>query len=94
MITLGAKQLKQHLRKTGTSQRIAGAALGVSGPTVHDWIHGVKRPRLLYREAIAAWSGGVVAVDAWDRLARAPAEEPSVPAVVIDVVPIDAEVPS
>ncbi len=61
----GAIRLGEFLRTNSVSQRAAGLALGVSGPTIHDWITGAKRPRTSHREAIAIWTRDAVSADAW-----------------------------
>jgi transcriptional regulator with XRE-family HTH domain len=61
----GARALQRYMRAHECSQRAAARVLGVSGPTVHAWLGGTKRPRPEMRERIAAWSRGLVPVDAW-----------------------------
>lgn len=41
------------LKINGKTQRQIAKDLGVSAPTVHDWIHGIKMPRMKHVNAIA-----------------------------------------
>lgn len=66
-MVVGATRLQAFLKTHGISQVAAGSALGVSGPTVHDWVTGAKRPKGHHREAISVWTGGEVAADSWLR---------------------------
>jgi DNA-binding transcriptional regulator YdaS (Cro superfamily) len=64
-LTSAAELLQAFLQRNGVTQVAAGLALGVSGPTIYDWVAGKKRPRTHHREAIALWTNGEVVVDAW-----------------------------
>ncbi len=64
-MTSGAAQLHRFLKSNRITQSSMAIALGVSGPTIHDWVSGSKRPRAHYREAIAIWTNGAVPVDSW-----------------------------
>lgn len=64
-MTDGAVQLAEFLRRNGLTQISAAGALGVSDPTIHDWVTGSKRPKAHHREVIAVWTRGEVTIDAW-----------------------------
>jgi hypothetical protein len=61
----GATLLRGFLDRHGLSQGDAAEALGVSDPTVHDWLKGAKRPRSHHRDAVATWTSGEVPAVAW-----------------------------
>lgn len=61
----GASRLRKFLKKHEVTQLAASKALGVSDPTIHDWVHGIKRPRAHHREAIAVWTRDEVPVASW-----------------------------
>jgi hypothetical protein len=61
-LTSAAELLQAFLQRNGVTQVAAGLALGVSGPTIYDWVAGKKRPRTHHREAIALWTNGEVVV--------------------------------
>ena len=63
--TDGAKQLAAYLKGRGLPQCRLADAIGVSHPTVHDWLHGARRPRAVHRALIAKWTSDEVAVAAW-----------------------------
>lgn len=65
VVTAGAGLLRDFLAKHGLSQRAAGAALYVEGPTIHDWVHCKKRPSARHRAAIEVWTGGEVPASSW-----------------------------
>jgi len=65
MSTRGAAELAAWMQLREITQRQAAEALRVSGPTVHDWVHGRKRPRPSLRALIASWTHGAVPVDSW-----------------------------
>lgn len=65
--TRGALLLQAFLEKHDLTQLAASKALGVSDPTIHDWVAGTKRPRTHHREAIAVWTNGDVPTEAWLR---------------------------
>ena len=60
-----AHSLGAFLRRHEITQRAASVALGVTNPTIHDWVTGAKRPTAAHREAIAIWTSGAVPADAW-----------------------------
>lgn len=64
-MTEGARRLAAFLRNNGITQLSAAEALGVSDPTVHDWVSGAKRPKAHHRDAIATWTRGVVGTETW-----------------------------
>lgn len=64
-MTDGARLLGEFLRRNGLTQLAAGRAIGVSDPTIHDWVTGAKRPRAHHREAVAVWTSSEVPCDAW-----------------------------
>jgi DNA-binding transcriptional regulator YdaS (Cro superfamily) len=61
----GPEKLSQFLQAHGLTQRAAASAVGVSAPTMHDWITGAKRPSSRHRESIERWTNGEVAAAAW-----------------------------
>jgi transcriptional regulator with XRE-family HTH domain len=61
----GADLLRDFLRQHELTQSAAGRALGVTPPTIHDWLKGVKRPRASMRAAIELWTSGAVPGGAW-----------------------------
>lgn len=63
----GSSLLREFLQKHDVTQLAASKALGVSDPTIHDWVKGTKRPRAHHREAIAVWTGGEIPIEAWLR---------------------------
>jgi transcriptional regulator with XRE-family HTH domain len=80
MVT-GASRLQAFLQAHGITQLAAATALGVSDPTVHDWVTGAKRPKAHHRQAIAVWTNGEVPTDSWlkaDERAAAAAVRPFV----------------
>lgn len=64
-MTDGARRLAAFLKRNGITQLGAGEALGVSDPTVHDWVTGSKRPKAHHRDAIATWTRGEVGTELW-----------------------------
>jgi len=64
--TRGSAGLRAFLQRHKLSQVAAASELGTSGPTVHEWCSGSKRPRPHYREAIEIWTGGEVKAGDWD----------------------------
>ena len=74
-----AEKLKQFLDENGVSKRQCAIALGVSSPTIIDWLRGHKRPRHVHRAAISKWTNGIVPEADWetseDREARKKAEQ-------------------
>lgn len=66
----GRHLLGAFLKQNGLSFADAAKALFVSAPTIHDWIHGVKRPREHRRKAISIWTKGRVFEAAWETVAE------------------------
>jgi transcriptional regulator with XRE-family HTH domain len=64
-IVPGAAALKQFLELKGLTQHSLAIAIGVSDPTVHDWVDGIKRPRHFRRKQIEDWSRGEVLESLW-----------------------------
>ena len=60
-----ARLLHAYLLSRQITQKEAAIALGVSGPTINDWLHAKKRPRAAHRIAVAKWTGDLVPVAAW-----------------------------
>ncbi len=61
----GATRLRRFLKKHGITQIAAAKALGVSDPTIHDWLYEIKRPRAHHRQAIEVWTCGAVDEGSW-----------------------------
>lgn len=61
----GALALWVFRRAAKLTQAEVAHQLGVSGPTVHDWERGRKRPRAGLRAAIEQWSRGQVPAVTW-----------------------------
>ncbi len=59
------KLLKDHLEAKGMTKSAAARELGVSAPTMQDWLDATKRPRPSLRLAIARWTDGAVPASAW-----------------------------
>lgn len=66
-LTEGARKLRDFMKTHGISQAVAGDALGVSGPAVHEWLHGTQRPKPHFRDAIETWTSGSVKASMWER---------------------------
>lgn len=66
-LTEGARRFTQFLETHGIRQRQAADALGVSGPAIHEWQHGTRRPKPHLRDAIEIWTSGFVKKDMWER---------------------------
>lgn len=64
-MTNGGRLLAEFLKRNGLTQLAASKALGVSDPTIHDWVTGSKRPRAHHRETIAVWTNEEVPSDSW-----------------------------
>ncbi len=77
----GPELFAAFLEEHGITQLAASAAIGVSAPTVHDWIAETKRPRTHHRQAIEVWTGGEVPASSWETEAERGA--------VANVVPFD-----
>lgn len=61
----GALRLQKFIERHEQTQVAAADAVGVSAPTMHDWLSGAKRPRALHRAAIEVWTRGEVGADSW-----------------------------
>lgn len=66
MQSTGARLLRELLQTRGLTQSDAARAIGVSAPTIHDWVTSAKRPRAAHREAIEVWTAGAVPASAWE----------------------------
>lgn len=64
-MTNGGRLLAEFLKRNGLTQLAASRAIGVSDPTIHDWVTGSKRPRAHHRDAISVWTNEDVPADAW-----------------------------
>ena len=62
----GAKKLGRFLEVNKLTRLAAGNALGVSDPTVCDWISGKKRPNEKKRRDIDTWTSGKVPAESWE----------------------------
>ena len=60
--TRGAAALKKHVSAWG-AQSVLAKRLGVSNSAVHDWAHGVSRPKYAHRVLLARILG--IEIDAW-----------------------------
>ncbi len=67
--------LAAFLEEHDLTQREAAQAVGVSSPTMHDWLTGAKRPSAAHRESIERWTSGAVAASAWATAEEAAAVE-------------------
>jgi transcriptional regulator with XRE-family HTH domain len=65
--THGARLLSAFLEAHGLRNADAARALGVSDPTIYDWLRGEKRPRGPYRKAIEIWTGAAVSESSWEK---------------------------
>lgn len=52
-----AKNLKNHMDKKGKSQKELAEIVGVSAPTMHDWLKAKKYPRIDKIEILADYFG-------------------------------------
>lgn len=78
-----ARRLAAFVAARGISAAAAARALGVTPAAINKWVHGSGRPRPEQREAIARWTGGVIAAADWmteEELAAIEAVEPAVAA--------------
>lgn len=64
-LTNGVKKLRAFLVSQTISKRGAAKAIGVSGPTMLDWLAGRKTPTPPHRRAIEIWTKGRVAETDW-----------------------------
>lgn len=67
--SLGARRLGRYLKGCGLTQKALAEALGVSTPTVHDWLSGTKVPRPPNRAAIRVFTDGEVLDNDWSKIA-------------------------
>lgn len=63
-MTLGAKKLRRLVEERGTAAA-AARAIGVSNATIHDYVHGKKRPTGPRVARIELWSQGRITADDW-----------------------------
>ncbi len=87
-LTDGVKKLRAFLKanKGKVSKRGAARAVGVSSPTMLDWISGRKTPAPPNRRALEIWTGGQVRESDWiSRRERESAEK------ACRVAPLEAE---
>ncbi len=63
----GATLFRGFLDRHDVTQIAASKALGVSDPTINDWLKRAKRPVAHHRDAIAVWTNGEVPADSWVR---------------------------
>lgn len=56
---------RKFLTDAGLTQAEAAKRLGVSAPTMHDWLTGAKRPTAVWRDAIERLSSGSVPASSW-----------------------------
>lgn len=61
----GRLLLRKFLEDNGILQSAAALAIGVSAPTMSDWLAGHKRPSDHMRTIIARWTNGAVPESAW-----------------------------
>jgi DNA transposition AAA+ family ATPase len=60
------EKFRAFLDENRVLQTDAADSLGVSDPTVHDWLTGAKKPRLAWRKAIAKFTRNAVRVEDWE----------------------------
>lgn len=70
MVTEGAKALRRVAQDRGLSKTAIAREIGVSHPTVIDWLRGHKRPSWPNRFRIRDWSGGAITAESWDESAK------------------------
>lgn len=63
--TQGAELLGSFLEANRISFRAAGDALGVTGTTVWQWVHGQKVPTAARCQDITTWTNEAVPFEAW-----------------------------
>lgn len=61
----GAELLSLFLSDHGITQSACASALGVTGPAVHDWLTGRRRPSAPFRSAIELWTRKAVPASSW-----------------------------
>lgn len=64
--TDGPDKLAKFMANRGISKRKAAAGLGVSTPTILDWLNGTMRPDPNNRKVIEVYTGGEVTELDWD----------------------------
>lgn len=80
---VGRDLLSGFLTLHSLNQSDAARAVGVSVPTMHDWLKGAKRPRATHRKTLDKWSRGAIPAASWetpDELATQDAVQPFDPA--------------
>lgn len=65
-LSTGAKALARFVEKNGMTKTAAAAGVGVSVPTLLDYLSGAKRPNSIRREVIERYTGGAVSRNSWD----------------------------
>lgn len=65
-LTPSAKALARFIEQNTMTKTAAAAGIGVSLPTLLDYLSGAKRPSSIRREVIERYTGGLVARDGWD----------------------------
>lgn len=70
METKGAVALRRVAQERGLSKSAIARAIGVSHPTVIDWMRGYKRPSWPNRFRIRDWSDGTITAESWDESAK------------------------
>lgn len=64
-ISRGAAALAAFIARHCITRAAAARALGVSSPTIHDWVVGVKSPKQERRLRIERWTSGEVPASWW-----------------------------
>lgn len=70
MVTAGAVALCRIAEDQGLTKTAIARAIGVSHPTVIDWMRGYKRPSEPNRAKLHHWSDGAIAPASWDEPAE------------------------
>jgi len=61
----GRVLLRKFLEDNRITQSTAASAIGVSAPTMSDWLAGNKRPSDHMRTIVARWTGNSVPESSW-----------------------------
>jgi len=64
-ICAGSEKLEEFISDNGLTKLAAAKYLGVSDPTIYDWVTGIKRPKSHHRRAIEIWTNGKVPAESW-----------------------------
>jgi hypothetical protein len=62
----GQRLFARFRRESGKTILGIAGALGVSGPTVHDWLWARKSPSVAHRRAVELMTYGLVPAAAWE----------------------------